>query len=274
MEHILYTYAIARPHVGREPDELPGHTIWPGADVEALDYGSFLVIVSRVPSDIFASQLEEHLQNPDWLRARAVAHQQVLAELIEGYTVLPLRFCTLYRDETQMADVLGRYAPRLQGALDRLAGATEWGLKVFCDRPVLTTWAMQYAPDLAKLREQAERAPQGSAYLLRKKLEQSAGNSADRMISLCMQSTHQVLAGLARAAISNEPQSSDMHGRQLEMIHNAAFFVAEERFEAFREALAHLEDQYAGRGFSFELTGPWPAYNFANLPSEPVAEVA
>ncbi|MFQ5814466.1 MAG: GvpL/GvpF family gas vesicle protein [Anaerolineae bacterium] len=50
-----------------------------------------------------------------------------------------------------------------------------------------------------------------------------------------------------------------------EMVLNGAYLVDETELEAFRTVLATLEPTYADQGFEYELTGPWPPYNFAAL---------
>jgi hypothetical protein len=50
------------------------------------------------------------------------------------------------------------------------------------------------------------------------------------------------------------------------MFLNAAYLVDPEA-TALRSALGELEARFAGYGVSFELTGPWPAYNF--VPADP-----
>jgi hypothetical protein len=47
------------------------------------------------------------------------------------------------------------------------------------------------------------------------------------------------------------------------MVLNGAYLVAESEFATFRAALEALVAEYSPHGFSFELTGPWPAYSFS-----------
>ena len=43
---------------------------------------------------------------------------------------------------------------------------------------------------------------------------------------------------------------------------NAAYLVAEAAEQDFRQILAKLGAEHAELGLDYELTGPWPAYNF------------
>jgi len=55
---------------------------------------------------------------------------------------------------------------------------------------------------------------------------------------------------------------------QGELAARLAFLVRRERFDDFREAAERLAAAYTPLGFRFELTGPWPAYNFAVVEEE------
>jgi hypothetical protein len=57
-------------------------------------------------------------------------------------------------------------------------------------------------------------------------------------------------------------QRREVSGRTGEMVLNAAYLVRTSREDAFREALDQLHAAYAPQGVDFELTGPWPPYNF------------
>ena len=52
------------------------------------------------------------------------------------------------------------------------------------------------------------------------------------------------------------------------MILNGAYLVAGERVAAFQSELASLEKEYTDLGFRYEMTGPWPPYNFVAIGSK------
>jgi hypothetical protein len=59
------------------------------------------------------------------------------------------------------------------------------------------------------------------------------------------------------------PQSAELSGHSGEMVLNGAYLVDDERLDGFRSVVEELGRAYADSGLAFELTGPWPAYNFA-----------
>jgi hypothetical protein len=59
-------------------------------------------------------------------------------------------------------------------------------------------------------------------------------------------------------------QSRELAGYRGDMVFNGAYLVEDERVAAFTALLDELGSQYAPLGLAFDLTGPWPAYNFAD----------
>lgn len=56
------------------------------------------------------------------------------------------------------------------------------------------------------------------------------------------------------------------------MILNGAYLVSEGQMTVFRAELESLEKDYGDLGFSYELSGPWPPYNFVTIAFETSTE--
>lgn len=271
-ELAYYVYAVARPGAGRVPAPLPAEGIAPQTPVRAIAHRDLLAVVSPVPMSEFGpAALEARLEDANWAQARVLAHQEVLADLRDGYTLIPFKFCTLYTSEERVLEMLVRHYDALVRRLQRLEGATEWGVKLFVHEKLLTEWVVTSAEALQPLREAMTQAPQGAGYFLRKKLAQAAQDAVRETVGACAQESHQRLSECAREAVSNPVQPQQVHGRPAGMVLNGAYLVDDEAGETFRAALAALEDRYGSRGFQYELTGPWPPYNFATLDVKEIA---
>jgi len=66
---------------------------------------------------------------------------------------------------------------------------------------------------------------------------------------------------LAVAGVVNRPQPRELSGRADEMFLNAAYLVASDDTSLIA-AVGELDAAYRRLAISFELTGPWPPYNF------------
>ena len=88
------------------------------------------------------------------------------------------------------------------------------------------------------------------------------------------QCSHDRLANHAEEAVISPLQSKELTGRKETMVLNGAYLVAEGQLAAFQAELESLEEEYDGLGFSYEMTGPWPPYNFVSTCTEPSRSIA
>ena len=289
----LYVYAVARQKADHAADLIEIEGVDPQSTVYALTppissshtgQAGLGAIVSAVSSAEFhPDMLKTHLADPEWLQVHVLAHQRVLTALLADYTVLPLQFCTLYNTEERVLDMITANYDRMEAALDRLAGATEWGVKIFCDRAALTSWAINSSDELQPIRETIHTTSEGASYMLRKKIALAARQLAESLEQSCTQESHRRLSSIARVAVSyplrsesreqsvgSRSQSSATPDPRLPtpdhlMVLNAAYLVDDRKQQRFEIELARLHEEYAAIGFKYELTGPWPPYSFATI---------
>lgn len=267
--HANYVYAVARPRDNREPGSLPSEGILPHSPIQTLAYRDVMAVVSPVPLTVFKPPaLEVHLQDMDWARERVLAHQRVLAAILHEYTLLPFKFCTLYSSEKQVQEMLARHYGNLDTTLKRLERAFEWGVKIYCDLQKVVDWVQESSPVFQPQREKIAQASTGTSYFLQKKLKQAAQEQAYQIVDASLLKIHQSLDQYIKEFITNPIQALQVHGREAEMVFNGAYLVDENDFDTFQEILSTLEGIYAPQGFLFELTGPWPPYNFVVLELE------
>jgi hypothetical protein len=260
-----YSYAVARPKAGAQPDARQIAGVDPHHPVRAIAHGDLLVLVSAVAlAEYDLKALEAHLQDRSWLEFLAMAHQRVMTELLETYTLLPLKLCTLYTDEERARAALADNAEQFRTALNQIEGAVEWGVKAYCDKTALAAWAEHSAPQLSELASSVASASPGARYMLQKRLQRAAQQASEELRRSYAQAIHLLLSAQARAAEQNPPQPAQIHGRSDDMVLNGAYLVDEAKSDAFAAALDELRAQYEPCGFSFVLTGPWPAYSFSS----------
>ena len=258
-----YVYAIARPRDEMCAQPLPAEGIIPGASIEALSYKDTLAIFSPVPlSEFNQIALEQNLQEASWVRNRVIAHQAVLTGLLGAYTIVPLQFCTVYLSTERILNALADGYAGFDQILKQLRGATEWGVKVYCDLSVYARQLEESSSALKTQRDAIERARPGTAFLLRKKLEQAAAAIAERAATDTVQDIHAQLAAQASHSRLNQAQTVSEHGQGDEMFLNGAYLVDDANWPSFRAALDALVASWREQGFQIDLTGPWPPYNF------------
>lgn len=264
----LYLYAIV---AARPLDTFLQGGIDPTRPVYLLGSGRVQAVVSAIPAADFTQEaIASGLQDAIWVERHVRAHQRVLDQLVASrQTILPLRFCTIYRDEATVQALLAARESALLAELVRLWQKQEWGVKLFVELATLQTALFNghtgldsRAPDdeIAVLRRRIAGLPNGAAFLYKKKLETLVATRADEYAFALADESHARLARYAVAAVTNP----------LPQVHpdlrlNAAYLLAMPDVVSFRHEVETLGECYAALGVCYEVSGPWPAYNFLNL---------
>jgi Gas vesicle synthesis protein GvpL/GvpF len=224
-----------------------------------LEAGEVAALVGDVPLAEFGEgRLEENLNRPGWLEEKVRAHEAVLETAQEAGAVLPFRFGTVYLSETHVHEMLERERETLLAALARVRGKREWGVKGFVDFERLAEWLHTAEPTSPEAPEEGA----GATYLARKQIEHRAREGAERATLDVAEEAHARLAGLAAEASLN-PRPKKASGRPArDLVLNGVYLVETSRESELREAVGELNERFGDRGVRFELTGPWPPYNF------------
>ncbi len=268
-ESAVYVYCIGvrdelLPLFGGEmPDAMEG-----AGGIELVEQEDLAAVACAVPlADYGEGVLEAKLADAAWTATRALRHERAVEHFARRATVLPLRFGTIYLRREGVARMLEERAAQLRSTLARLKGREEWGLNVYVERARLREQVASVSPRLREMEEAAAASPPGRAYLLRKKVdalrEEETRAETRRAAVVIENELASACDGAARLRVHK-----DEAGEQGDMAARLAFLVRRENFDGFRAAAERLAERYTPLGFRFELTGPWPAYNFAAATEE------
>src|SRR5262249_44143882 len=76
-------------------------------NLEVIAEGELAALVSRVSLSVFGEEsLDAHLSDAPWVTVRAMRHEQVVEHFAGKTNVVPLRFGTIYLDETGIKQML------------------------------------------------------------------------------------------------------------------------------------------------------------------------
>jgi hypothetical protein len=235
-----YVYGVVP--AGTEPPE----------GITLVEQGPVAAAVATVPlSDFGEDALAEHLNDREWLEEHAREHEQVLQRVAASADVVPFRFGTIYRDRAHVEALLAGRRDELVGALEHVRGRMELGVKVWADRARLAAGAEDAAPAT------------GRAYLERRRSEQDRAQELRALLGETARTVHARLVARAVDGVANRPQPPELSGRDETMILNGAYLVAAGDTTLAAEVDA-LEAEHVDDGITFELTGPWPPYNFVS----------
>ena len=267
-----YVYCIVQNDDRLSGEDLPEQGIDLAHPVYTITQQGLAAVVSQVSLDEFGqAELEANLTDLKWLESKVRVHQTVLETVLASRVCVPMRLCTIYRDEQRVQALMTQHYADFVATLERLQGKQEWGVKVYCDRPALAGKVGEVSGRVQELAAQIKGKSGGAAYFLKKKLEQAIAEEVERIGDETAQHSLDGLAEHAEAAVTNSLQDQKTTQRQDDMLLNAAYLVPDDQLAAFQVELENLQNAYGAQGFSFEMTGPWPPYNFATINLEKVA---
>jgi len=240
----------------------------PGVDgvetgVELVTEGRLAGVASRVSLEEFDEPaLVERLGDAAWLEENIRRHEQVLERVLASTTVLPCRFCTVYRTEDDLRRFLNERQDALAAALAEVSGRVELGVKAFVDPERFAAGGAQENEQIREVTAQAAQAQGGRAYLESRRLERLLSDERARFGQEAASQLHHRLLDTAERGVLLDLQRPELSGRDEEMVLNGAYLVADR--PGFERELLTLAGELSKRGIELELTGPWPPYNFVS----------
>jgi hypothetical protein len=259
-----YVYCVARRSAASSiVDAKTPVAIEDTASVELISRNDLAAVLSEVPLAQYGEEsLAERLTDASWTAIRAMRHEQVVEFFAKRTSVVPLRFGTIYLDKARVEEMLTSQQPQLETILDRLDGCEEWGVNVYSDRKVLLDNIANVSPRLRQMADEAVKTTAGQSYLMKKKIEALKADEAKVEVARATEEIENRLREESRDATRLRilKVETTEHG---ELKAKFAFLVVTSNFDGFRDAAEELAKDFQPAGIRIELTGPWPAYNFA-----------
>jgi hypothetical protein len=227
-----------------------------GGTVERIEHDGLALLVSAVPLAEFGeTPLRANLNDLAWLERVARAHEAVLEQALAHATIVPLRLCTIFEDEAGARRMLAERAGALRESLAALDGREEWSVKVLVDRDRLLAEAEPHDDDATP--------GAGAAYLLRRRAERERTEAARQVAVSLAEDVHARLQDWASAAVVRPAQNPELSGHAGDMILNGAYLAERAKLGELYALVDELRERHADKGARIELSGPFPAYNFA-----------
>lgn len=238
----LYCYGVVRAGVTAPH----GAGVW-DAPIEAVRSGDLAALTSAVGTKKMRPRRRDLLQHLDVLTAA----------LAEG-PVLPLRFGTIFADETDLVDsFLEGRREELTRLLAEFDGLIELNVKAFFRDDVVLAEIVRDNARVARLREQTARGPEAATYGKRIELGELV---ASELLARAAKEAEQILSRLRPLARDVEVDEEPVEHRVL----RAAFLVERGRVKAFDAEMDRLAQAGEGR-IDFKYVGPLPPHSFVAL---------
>ncbi len=236
---VLYVYGVTT--APKKSVATPTSGVDGVSAVEPVLAGDLVCWVSKVDAVEFGENLQANMEQLEWLANTGVRHQQVVSGLSERTDILPARFGTVFNSEESLVEDVKRRKRSIMAALKRIAGAEEWGVKVFA--------AESNPPVHVSARS-------GREYLQRKAavLERKTAKKPDAAIA-------NLQGALKKVSVDVAPLGK-ISGGQRNLQWQASFLVRRSNRAKFNAVLRQFAAKQADK--TVECTGPWPPYSFVS----------
>jgi hypothetical protein len=202
---------------------------------------------------VVATNLNEPTRNISG--ADALAQEALVERLMEDFTVLPVKFLTVFKGMQDVLSMMRAYYGAFRDNLDRLRNKVEFGIKVIWPADRIKTRIIDTyertdgkAPAVDNSREKRFIAERLKNYKVEKAFKEEAGNCIDA-----------IDLPLSRFAAEKSLEKL----RTENLLLSAAYLVEKGKQNDFKEAFERVKT--ANTSFRYLFSGPWPPYNFVIL---------
>ena len=260
----VYVYGIISAEKGGQQPAVPSLKGLADNPIRTIAGDGVAALVSMVATPADGAPFEEELKDPEQAKRLILDHHRVLQSLLDTRTVLPMRFGALFTDGEKVSEMLCEHHQGLLAALERVEGAREWGVKIFCDCSVLRRHLGEKSSAMLAAQGELASATQGRAFFLQRRVARLSDEEVERAIGRDVKESRLRLSEIARADASMKFQPAAVHGRADDMVWNGAYLVARADEERFFDLIGELQQVLGPRGFRYETSGPWPPFSFAD----------
>lgn len=227
---------------------------------EIIKNGNLGMLVCPVPLQEYNEEsLHLHLEDIVWVESHARCHEQILLQTMEGRSVIPLPFCTIFTDQANIKRQLAQNDKKIQEDLQKLGNHREMHVKLLIDRNRL----------LDKLRKDLPYTcgQGGGAYFQKRQWEKNIAEEMDRVMNEYGESLYQDLNKMAAELILLDKNGVVApEGRDIVFV--VQCLIAKECMTDWDKKLEEFDKFADSLGFIIDVSGPWPPYHFVRLIDE------
>ena len=187
----------------------------------------------------------------------AFSYEKIIEDLWAKFNLLPMRFGTVMKNDTNIVEILKRNYSDFVDNLKKVENKSEFGLKILLDMNKIDYKSENtFNLDNYKKLKQLNKNSIYRNYLIDKLKQHKSEDSFMKKIDDIIEEIHnplQKLSYLYKVKKMVTPK----------IILNATYLIKNDIKEEFIQTIKQIKREK--RDLNFLLTGPWPPYNFVNL---------
>ncbi|GAA0377644.1 GvpL/GvpF family gas vesicle protein [Bacillus horti] len=267
MSTFIYVYGLI-PSQELEYISLPSFEGMDGVHaVYALPCDTITAVVCELDAGEYAEDVLQERMNTNlaWLQEKAMRHHEMLLALDRKYTLIPMKLFTIHKSKSSLELKIENVREEIGQLFAKLQNSQEWNVKIYCNDSMLRENVMQHDPVIAAKEEEISQLSPGRQFFEKKKLDQWVERHLEENKTQFCAQFHEELKRFALADTVKRNWSKEATGRQDNMSWNSVYLLQDERIDNFLTDIREKKASFAEDGWTIEVSGPWPAYHFAEL---------
>ncbi|WP_409293704.1 GvpL/GvpF family gas vesicle protein [Peribacillus sp. SCS-26] len=267
MERLIYLYGLV-PAGEIEQQPLPALKGFDGnEEIYSIPAGSITAVVSSLdPVEYSEENIKDKTNNDmEWLQEKAFHHHETVLKLSKEYTIIPLKFCTLYKNQGSLVQAVQTNESKMVDTLELLTGNEEWNLKIYSDDKLLKEEVSKNNTTIETKREEINQLPKGKQFFEKKKLDKLIEAELEEEKNKVSEKIHEHLQTFTLKGNIKRTWNKDVTGRKENMTWNSVYLIPVSGVEEFLHQIQEYEKDMKEKGWHFEASGPWPAYHFSSF---------
>ena len=212
--------------------------------------GANIYIIPYRDIGALSSNLNTPVRNTD--EDRVLEHEMALEKVMKNFTVLPMRFLTVFDKKDNVLSMLNEHYSDFREDLDRLRDKVEFGIKTIWPGAIIRDRIENaYRKEQSDLSSSSDSL--GKSFMKEKfgkyKIDKEFEEEADRCVAVIDDFLNRFVAEKRLEKLKTE-----------NLLLDAAYLVDKEKQEDFKKAFKELKTSPGDLKYLF--SGPWPPYNF------------
>jgi len=267
MDRLIYLYGLAQTEEAAS-QPLPSLKGFDGIeDLYTVSMGKITAIICSLDAEEYSEEkIKDRVNNDmEWLQEKAFHHHETVMKLAKIYTLIPLKFCTLYKNQDSLKTAIQSNEAKMLGTFAFITGNEEWNVKIYCDDERLKKQVSENNPTIEAKRAEISQLSRGKQFFEKKKLDKIVESELEEEKNKVSEKIHSHLSKFAIQGNVKRTWSSDVTGKQEDMTWNSVYLISKLKVEKFLEQIQQYEKDMKETGWQFQASGPWPAYHFSSF---------
>ncbi|MRX71227.1 gas vesicle protein GvpL [Bacillus lacus] len=268
MNGLVYLYGLVPSKEAEEhalPQGLKGFD--ENSNILGHQIGELTAIVCELNPEEYSEDIikDKTSNDMEWLQEKAFHHHETVLNLAKHYTVIPLKFCTIYKNVESLETTVAANQVKMIDTLDFITGNEEWNVKIYSDDKLLKEQVSLHNPTIEAKREEIGQLPKGKQFFEKKKLDKLVENELENEKNAVCEKVHDQLKEFTIKGNVKRTWSNDVTGKKEQMTWNGVYLISKPEVETFLKRVQQYEKDMKEAGWQFEVSGPWPAYHFSSF---------